>query len=332
MRRGDSASRSHTVPISAIYNLLRSLWQHQVHMKVGRFTISLHNHGFFRLDGGAMFGAVPRAIWAKGAAPDEENRILLATRSLIVEDGDRKMIIDLGCGDKWDEKSRSIFCIPDWPYVPVPGVTDVLLTHMHFDHAGGISREAANSERGARNVGSRGVRPHPPSGTSPGAGEDSIEPCYPGARHFLPSANYENAKQPNAREKASYLPENVDALEMVELVLTEDGQEVCPGVRVHQSDGHTRGLQWVEVSDGDETIAFPADLFPTSKHLPLPYGMGYDMCAEKALLEKADFLRRAVEGRWIVVFEHDPEVGAARLEFDSRGRAVISELVMIEEA
>ena len=276
-----------------------------------------------------MFGAVPRA---RGAPPDEDNRILLATRSLIIEFGERKMIVDLGCGDKWDEKSRSIFCIPEGPYVPVPGVTDVLLTHMHFDHAGGISRRTRNAERGTRNSGVGGMRPHPPSGTSPGAGEDSIEPCYPDARHFLSSANYENAKRPNPREKASYLPENVGALKMVELALTEDGQEVWPGVRVHQSDGHTRGLQWVEVSDGGETIAFPADLFPTSKHLPLPYGMGYDMCAEKALLEKADFLRRAVEGRWIVVFEHDPVVEATRLKFDERGRAMIDEQFMIGAA
>src|SRR5438046_3147038 len=109
-------------------------------MQLGRFKVSVHNHGVFRLDGGAMFGAVPKVLWEKGAPGDGENRILLATRSLIIEDEKRKMIVDLGCGDKWDEKGRSIFCISDEPYAPVPGVTDVLLTHMHFDHAGGVSR------------------------------------------------------------------------------------------------------------------------------------------------------------------------------------------------
>lgn len=268
-------------------------------MQVGRYRVSLHNHGFFRLDGGAMFGSVPKALWDREAPADEQNRILLATRSLIVEDGSRKLIVDLGCGDKWNEKSRSIFCIEDGPYQPVAGVSDVLLTHLHFDHAGGISR----------------------------FGEKGIEPCYPGAVHFVGRDNYENAKAPNVREKASYLPENVDAVAMVSHRFTEDGDEVWPGITVHQANGHTRGLQWVKVSDGGITIVFPADLIPTSKHLPLPFVMGYDICAERALAEKEAFTANAVAEGWIVVFEHDPVLGAATVAFDDRGRAVVGEPV-----
>lgn len=329
-------------------------------MNVGRYRVSVHNHGFFRLDGGAMFGSIPKALWAKGAPPDEENRILLATRSLIIEQDDRKMIVDVGCGDKWSEKNRAIFCIgetqaeeergrmkeeggkgergreeggkrkeergegirgantpmPQHPNTPLAGITDVLLTHLHFDHAGGVSSWHGFETRGLQGF----ATPE----------ESSIEPCYPKARHYVMAENYENAKTPHLRERASYLPENVNALEQVELVLTSDGQEIWPGLTVHRSDGHTRGLQWVRLSDGGVTVAFPADLFPTSKHLPVTYAMGYDMCAELSMAEKASFLNQAVDGGWIVVFEHDPVVAAGKLAFDERDRPVVAETLSLK--
>jgi glyoxylase-like metal-dependent hydrolase (beta-lactamase superfamily II) len=272
-------------------------------MKVGRYEVTTHNHGFFRLDGGAMFGVVPRTIWSKVAPPDEENRIRMATRSLLIEDGQRKVLVDLGCGDKWSAKSREIFGLADGPYQPVPGVSDVLLTHLHFDHAGGISRYQGGSQ--------------------------DLEPCYPGARHYVSRANYENALRPNVREKASYLAENVSALGLVDTVFTEDGRELWPGISVHQCHGHTHGLQWVKVTDGGTTVAFVTDICPTAGHLPLPFVLGYDMCAETSLRDRDSFFRQAVEGEWIVVFEHDPEIGAVRLAFDERGRAHIREHVQL---
>jgi glyoxylase-like metal-dependent hydrolase (beta-lactamase superfamily II) len=271
------------------------------HMNVGRYRVSVHNHGFFRLDGGAMFGSVPKALWAREAPADDENRILLATRSLLIEDGQRKILVDVGCGDKWTEKARAIFCIDDSSYIPVEGVTDVLLTHLHFDHAGGVSR----------------FRP----------GTSEVEPSYPTARHFVSAENYENAKAPNVRERASYLAENVSVLSQTDLTLTEDGQEIWPGLTVHQADGHTRGLHWIKLSDGGITVVFPADLTPTSKHLPVPFVMGYDICAERAMEEKRQFLEAAVDGDWIIVFEHDPQIAAGRIVFDERGRPILKEVV-----
>lgn len=265
-------------------------------MQVGRYRVSVHNHGFFRLDGGAMFGSVPKNLWAGLAPPDEQNRILLATRSLVVEDGDRKMVVDLGCGDKWSDKLRSIYAI-DGHGGRLNGVTDVLLTHLHFDHAGGVSRLVGAS----------------------------VEPSYPDAVHYVSKSNIENARHPHLRERASYLPEDVVVLDRVELRTTSDGEEVWAGVTVHQSNGHTRGLQWVRVSGGGVTVAYPADLIPTSKHLPLPFVMGYDMCAETQVAEKESFLKQAIEEGWIVVFEHDPEVAAARLGLDDRGRPTVIE-------
>jgi len=272
-------------------------------MQIGRYKISIHNHGFFRLDGGAMFGVVPKTLWSKDMVPDDQNRILLATRSIIVEDGDRKMIVDLGCGDKWNSKIREIYSLPSEPYRVIDGVTDVFITHLHFDHCGGVSRY---------------------EGTK-------LVANYPSARHFVSAENYAYAKNPHPREKASYLRENIDVLAAVDLKLTKDGDEIWPGIYVHQANGHTKGLHWLTVNDGGETLCFPTDVCPTSSHLPETHALGYDMCAETSIADKHHFLEQAVRGGWVVVFEHDPEVAAGRLAFDDRGRAHVAEKIDFPE-
>ena len=242
-------------------------------------------------------------LWSRLIAPDDENRIRLATRSLLIRADRRLFLVDLGCGDKWSDKLRRIFGVE--PVAPLPAggdVTDVILTHLHFDHAGGISRR------------------------TPGKTEE-VEPCYPGARVHLQASNLQAAREPGPRERASYLKENLSVLERVPLELAHGGREIVPGLWVHPSDGHTRGLQWVEISGGGTTVAFPSDLIPTSRHLPLPYAMGYDMCVEKLLEEKEEFLRRAVAEDWIVVFVHDPDVPAARIKVDDRGHYAVREVV-----
>jgi len=268
----------------------------------GRFEVGIHDHGHYRLDGGAMFGSVPKAIWAGLIPPDGDNRIRLATNSLIVATGDRRFLVDVGCGDKWSDKVRAIYGVE--PVVPPPRageITDVILTHLHFDHAGGLSRRVG--------------------------GTTDLEPCYPGARVHLQEANLEVARAPGPRERASYLKENLAILERVPPVLTRGSAEIVPGLWVHRSDGHTRGLQWVEVRGEGGTVAFPSDLIPTSRHLPIPYAMGYDMHVEQLLEEKAEFLRRAVAEDWIVVFVHDSDVPAARVKVDERGHYAVREAV-----
>lgn len=275
-------------------------------MKIGRYSVTVHNHGFFRLDGGAMFGSVPKTLWSRTNPADELNRITLATRSLVIECDGRKMLVDVGCGDKYNAKTREIFAIPDAAYVPVPGVTDVLLTHLHFDHAGGVSRFGDDA--------------------------DTIVPNYANAKHFVSKRNLENARNPHAREKASYLIENVAALQLVEGITIEPGEDIWPGISLNLFHGHTDGLGCVMISDGGETIAFPSDLIPTASHLPIPYVMGYDMCARTAMEEKAGFLQQAAAENWIVVFEHDPEIAAGRIRLDERGRPNLVEADSISAA
>ena len=272
----------------------------------GRFQVAVHNHGFYRLDGGAMFGTVPKTIWSRLMPPDDDNCIRLATRSLLIKDGPRVFMADIGCGEKWPEKLRRIYAIENFPAMETDfesgPVTDIVLSHLHFDHAGGLSR------------------------FKPGSTTD-VELSHPRARVYVQSANYETARAPNPRERASYLKENVLVLEQARLELTRGSQEIYPDIWVHQNNGHTRGQQWLEVKNGAESIVFPADLIPTSAHLPIPYSMGYDISTETLLREKEEFLGRAVAGRWIVVFCHDPNVSAARLEMDEKGRTVVEETV-----
>jgi len=277
-------------------------------MRFGPFTVSVHNHGFFRLDGGAMFGTVPRTIWSKLAPPDGENRILLACRSLVIRAGERVFMVDAGMGDRWTEKLRRIYDIQpgadNGSDFDPDSVTDIILTHLHFDHARGIFRARSGAE-------------------------GAVDLLYPRARVYVQEANYESARKPNVRERASYIAEDVQLLERTRLILTSGSQELYPDIWVHGTNGHTRGHQWVEVKGDGLSLVFPADMVPTSRHLPLPYLMGYDISAEILLKEKDELLSRAVAERWILVFGHDPDVPAGRITRDEKGQYALGETVAL---
>jgi glyoxylase-like metal-dependent hydrolase (beta-lactamase superfamily II) len=266
----------------------------------------------FRLDGGAMFGSVPRALWERAEPADPENRIGLVARVLFLEGGGRRILVDAGPGTKFGPREAAMFAVSTEPDETLPfrweELTDVVLTHLHFDHAGGATRFA------------------PGGGLE---GRSPVVPSAPGARHWLQRANHERALAPGPRERASYLRDNVEPLGGSLLDLVDGEREIIPGIRVHISNGHTRGLQWVTVGEGKGALAFPADVIPTSSHVHLPFVMGYDMCVETLLAEKEAFLARAVEEEWVVVFEHDRQVPAARLARGKDGRFVVAERVEI---
>lgn len=252
----------------------------------GPFSLSLFNFGMFRLDGGAMFGSAPKTMWSKKIECDDLNRIPLATRSLIIDIDGRRFLIDTGCGHKWNDKLRNIYAIQTVSEEEYPkGVTDVILTHLHFDHGGGIT--SLESEK--------------------------LRLTYPGAQIHIQESNARNAVKPNKKEKASYLPENIAALEMAECNLIKADAEIHPGIFVHRVDGHTVGQQWIEVRYKSNVVLYPTDLIPTSHHLHPAFHMGYDMCGATVLEEKQRFLEYAADTNALVVFQHDPVVPMLRI-------------------
>jgi glyoxylase-like metal-dependent hydrolase (beta-lactamase superfamily II) len=262
---------------------------------LGPWTVHALEAGFFWLDGGAMFGSVPRTLWSRTNPPDERNRIRLATRLMLLEGEGRRILVDDGIGAKLSPKLAEIYRVESG--VPtledalaglglsVKDVTDVLLTHLHFDHAGGST--ARDGDRLGRRL-----------------------PC---ARYHVQREHWENAHAPNPRERASFMSENYDPLmEAGALTLWEGPQRPWPGIETFLFHGHTRGQQGVRVSGPEGTLYYVADLIPTASHVRIPYVMGYDMCAIESMREKREFLTRAVaEGAW-VLFEHDPETAFAR--------------------
>jgi glyoxylase-like metal-dependent hydrolase (beta-lactamase superfamily II) len=264
-------------------------------LELGDWTLHTLEAGALWLDGGAMFGSVPKALWSRTNPPDERNRIHLAMRCLLLVGHGRRVLVDVGLGDKPDAKFRDIFRVEDAPALSdslaaagfAPGdVTDVLLTHLHFDHAGGAT---------VRNG-------------------DELRPRYPGARYYVQRRNWENAHAPNPRERASYLPENFDPLEQAGVLELWDGPDACPwpGVSLVTTDGHTRGQQLVRIEGGGRIVYFVTDLIPTAAHVRIPFVMGYDIAAIETMTEKQSLLGRAVdEGAWIAL-EHDPEIALAK--------------------
>lgn len=270
-------------------------------MQIGTFTITEVIFGHFRLDGGCMFGSVPKNLWSRSIPGDTENCIHLVCRSLLIDSGDRRFLVDVGMGEKWSEKQRQIYGIKNtpkdqWGFDPA-SITDVILTHLHFDHAGGI--------------------------TSPTA-DGGITLSFPQATIHLQKANWEHAQNPTLKDRASYLPENVKPLAQAKLKLYEGTSEIAPGLLVHRVDGHTKGQQWIEVRDGSERLFFATDLIPTAHHVPLAYHMGYDICAETLLTEKQIFLERVRSENALLSFQHDADTAAAHVIMTDRGQYAVA--------
>ncbi len=263
--------------------------------RIGGWTVRTLETGYLWLDGGAMFGSVPRTLWSRVETPDERNRIRLAMRCLLLEGHGRKVLVDDGIGDKATERFADIYRIEHGEHtlerslaalgLAPADVTDVLLTHLHFDHAGGSTRRA----------------------------DGRLVPALPNARYHVQARNLANAREPNPRERASYLPENFEPLAEAGVLDTWDGPgSPWPGLEVFTFHGHTRGQQGVRLSGPEGVLYYVADLVPFAAHVRVPYVMGYDIAAGESMVEKRALLERAsAEGAWIVL-EHDPAVAAGR--------------------
>jgi glyoxylase-like metal-dependent hydrolase (beta-lactamase superfamily II) len=270
-------------------------------MHIGKYKLSVVNTGFFRLDGGAMFGVIPKNLWQKSNPPDDQNRIKLATRNLLLENGKKKILVDTGMGNKWDDKAKKIYDIDQQRNsietslqglnLKPEDITDVILTHLHFDHTGGSTKH----ENG------------------------KIVPAFPNAKYFVHKKNYEWAMNPSERDKGSYIKENFAPLYeegVLNLISDESFDDEIDFIVVN---GHTFGQQLLKIYDSENTILYCGDLFPTTSHVPLPYVMGYDLQPLITVMEKKKILPVAVEENWKLFFEHDPETVFASVSNSDKG-------------
>ncbi len=275
---------------------------------VGRFTVHALDAGLQRLDGGAMFGVVPKPLWERRIAPDDRNRIPLAMRCLLVEHDDGLVLIDSGAGNKETEKFLSIYGIENAGAngrtrledavaaagFTVDDVRVVVNTHLHFDHAGGNTARDASG---------------------------AIVPSFPRARYVMHRGEYEYATHTNERTAASYFPNNFVLLAEAGLVdFCDDGRDIVPGISYYATPGHTPTHQSVLVDGGSEIACFLADVMPTRHHVPLPWIMGYDVEPLVTLESKRRLHERALADHWLLVFEHDHDLAWGRLS--SAGKTV----------
>jgi len=243
--------------------------------------------GHFKLDGGAMFGVVPKTLWERTNPSDQNNRIDMAARSLLIEDGERLILIDTGLGNKQSEKFFSHYAL--WGeddlnsslakvgFLP-DDITDVFFTHLHFDHCGGA---IVRNKKGF------------------------YEPAFKNARFWSHQDHWQWATQPNVREKASFLPENIQPIQESGQLNLLSGPQTPLGFDVLLMDGHTEKQMLPVIHYKGKTIVFAADLIPTAGHLPIPYVMGYDTRPLLTLSEKESFLETAVKKDYLLFLEHD---------------------------
>lgn len=271
-------------------------------MKIGKYELSIVNSGYFRLDGGAMFGIIPQTLWKNSNPPDEQNRIKLATRNLLLEDGNRKILIDTGMGVKWESKAKYIYEIDQGEFSIEkslaglnlePGdITDVILTHLHFDHTGGSTK--------------------PENG--------KLVPAFPNATYYVQQKNYEWAVNPSDRDKGSYIKDNFVPLKEEGVLKFINGEDIFDdGIEFLVVDGHTFSQQLVKISDTSNTLLYCCDLLPTASHIPVPYVMGYDLQPLVTVAEKKKILPKAVDENWKLFFEHDPEIVMATVSKTEKG-------------
>lgn len=262
-------------------------------MKLGDLEFHILNDGTFRLDGGAMFGVIPRPMWERKSPPDERNRVRLLMISLLIRTAGEWVLVETGAGDKWEAKQRDIFAFEGEARLPdqlaAHGVRPeeialVINTHLHFDHCGWNTRR----------VNGKAV------------------PVFPNARYVVQRGELEHAKRPTERDRASYFPDNFLPVEAAgQWWLLEGDREVAPGVEVIRMPGHTRDMQCVKLSGGGKTAFFFVDLVPTAAHLAYAWIMGYDLYPMTTLENKKKWIPQVAREGWIAIFGHDPQTPAA---------------------
>jgi len=274
-------------------------------MKIGKYELKVIETGVFGLDGGAMFGIIPKPLWSKFNPADEQNRVSLHARNLLLVSDSRKILIDTGIGSDWDEKFKQIYRLDQSEFtlfksldklkIKPEDITDVLLTHLHFDHTGGSTY----------------------------LNNGNWVPAFPNAKYYIQKKHFEWALNPTDRDRGSFIQNRYMPLHKEGLLNFIDGDVPFDDeIEFLTINGHTIFQQMIKVHDSSNTVLYCGDLFPFTSHIPIPYVMGYDMQPIITVQEKKKILPIAIEQNWKLFFEHDPEVIMATVAESQRGFSI----------
>jgi len=282
-------------------------------MKIADYELFPVETGRFGLDGGAMFGIIPKPLWSRTFPSDDRNRIEMAARALLLRGHGRTILIDTGSGAKFTAKQLDIYHYDTsvWSLeqslltlgISCAAITDVILTHLHFDHTGGATVRA----------------------------NDRYMPTFPNATYYVQKAHWDYALRPNERDHGSFRTEDFLPLqEQGVLRLLEGSEPILPHIELVISNGHTPAQQLPKISDGEQTLLYAADLIPTAAHVPLPYIMAYDLHPTITFQEKKAILATAAAENWILLYEHDPRTVASRVRVTAKGFDVGESIVVTD--
>lgn len=277
-------------------------------LQIGPYKLSAIETGEFALDGGAMFGVVPKPLWETKINVDSKNRIDMRLRALLIQGNGKNILVDTGMGNKWDQKMNDIYRADSSRFslerslsekgLKTGDITDVILTHLHFDHAGGATR----LENG------------------------KMVPAFPNAAYYVQKRHFEWALKPTERDRGSFRRDDFIPLEEHGVLKKlESPNKLFPGISFYLSFGHTEAQQHVVISDHKTTLFYCADLMPTSLHVSLPWIMAYDLRPLETLKEKKEILKEASEKNWVLFFEHCPLLAAAFVTNDGERYKILKE-------
>ena len=272
-------------------------------MQIGKYQVQLVDAGRYKLDGGAMFGVVPRNLWEKTNPPDDKNRITMSLNTLLLIRNGRVILVDSGVGRKFSEKYQQIYAVDYSEHsllqslaeknIQPEDITDVIITHLHFDHVGGATYY-----------------------DNPG----NLKLQFPNATHYVQKEQLEWAQKGFPKDRASYLSENIEPLLQSDKLKLLNGAHILePGLELILSEGHTVAQQMMLISGEQETLLYAADLIPMSAHIPIPWVMAYDLYPDTTIQEKEKLLKKAVDQEWMIFFEHDPRINCGTVEIGDRG-------------
>ena len=270
-------------------------------MKIGKYDLYSVETSEFGLDGGAMFGIIPKPVWEKKVSADELNRVNMVTRSLLLVSDEKKILIDTGNGTKWEEKYKKIYDINTDQYniekslgkygFSSEQITDVICTHMHFDHIGGNTKIKSGE----------------------------VVPTFPNAKYWISEENWKLANHPSQKDAGRFIEHDWKVLAENQMIEIIDGREpFIEGIETIVTHGHTPGLLHPIVSDGSNKLFYGADIFPMVAHIPIPWVMAYDVQPVVTMEEKQKLLQKMEREDWILFFEHDPHIQACTVHKDGK--------------